>query len=54
MPEPRRILIVAKQREFDEEQWKQLLMAMAYYLHEQSQVQAVEQTTTKGDAPTKT
>jgi hypothetical protein len=42
MPEPRRFIIIAKQREFDEEKWKQLLMAMAYLLHEQRKAQAAE------------
>jgi hypothetical protein len=40
MPEPRRLIIIAKQREFDEEKWKQLLMAMAYLLHERRKAQA--------------
>jgi hypothetical protein len=53
MSEPRRFIIIAKQRGFDEEKWKQLLMAMAYYLHEQRQTQAIERTT-KADVPTKT
>ena len=35
MPEHHRILVIAKQRAFDEEKWKQLLMAVAYLLHEQ-------------------
>jgi hypothetical protein len=53
MPDTRRLIIIAKQRAFNEEKWKQLLMAMAYYLHEQRQTQAIERTT-KADAPTKT
>jgi hypothetical protein len=42
MSEPRRLIIVAKQREFDEEKWKQLLMAMAYLLHEQRKAQTAK------------
>lgn len=48
----RRLIIIAKQREFDEEQWKQLLMALAYLLHEQRQPQAVTQLNGKADAQT--
>jgi hypothetical protein len=40
MPEPRRLIIVAKQHEFDEERWRQLLMTLAYVLHEQHKQQA--------------
>lgn len=34
MPTPRRITIIAKERPFDEDKWKQLLTAFAYVLHE--------------------
>jgi hypothetical protein len=34
MTKDRRIVVIGKQREFDEERWKQLLTAMAYVLHE--------------------
>lgn len=37
MPRKRRLIIIAKQRPFDEEQWKQLLTAFAYVLHERRQ-----------------
>jgi len=52
MPEPRKLIIIAKQREFDEEQWKHLLIAMAYYLHDQRKRQTsgdvANQADTKG------
>jgi len=35
-----RIIVIGKVREFDEETWKRLLMAYAYYLHEQRPQQA--------------
>ena len=35
-----RIIVIGKVREFDEEAWKRLLMAYAYYLHEQRMRQA--------------
>jgi hypothetical protein len=53
MQEPRRLIVIAKQREFNEEKWKQLLMAIAYYLHEQRQTQATRGTDNKADPPTK-
>jgi hypothetical protein len=40
MLEPRRIIIVAKQREFDEEKWRELLITLAYVLYEQHIQQA--------------
>lgn len=49
MPEPRRILIIAKQREFDEEKWKELLMAMAYLLHERRKAQAAGHSDNRAD-----
>ena len=36
---PRQLVVVAKEREFDEEKWKQLLIALAYVLHERRQAQ---------------
>lgn len=42
MPEPQRVLIIAKKRPFDEEsakKWKELLTAFAYVLHEQRTAQ---------------
>lgn len=42
MPEPERVLIIAKERPFDKEsakKWKQLLTAFAYVLHEQRTTQ---------------
>ncbi len=45
-----RLIIIAKQREFDEEKWKQLLMAMAYLLHEQRKTRAMNQSSGKADA----
>ena len=47
-----RIIIIAKQREFDEEKWKQLLMATAYLLHEQRKSQAAEPNGSNADAQT--
>jgi hypothetical protein len=52
MPEPRRFIIIAKQREFDEEKWKQLLMTMAYLLHEQRKAQATGHSDNKADTQT--
>lgn len=49
MQEQRRLIVIAKQREFDEEKWKQLLMSMAYFLHEQRKAQAAEHSGTKAD-----
>lgn len=44
MPRKRRLLIIAKERPFDEEQWKQLLTAFTYVLHERRQArEAVEE-----------
>jgi hypothetical protein len=34
MTQDRRIVVVGKLRDFDDERWKQLLTAMAYVLHE--------------------
>lgn len=58
MPRRHHIRLIAKQRPFDEEQWKRLLTAFAYVLHERrtAQAQTAEQTeaepTTPNDAPT--
>jgi hypothetical protein len=35
MPKERKIFIVARQRAFDDERWKRLLVAFSYYLHEE-------------------
>jgi|GEM_PF-3777535 len=53
MPEPRRLIVIAKQREFDEEEWKQLLMAMAYLLHERRKDQAAGNSDNKADIDAK-
>ncbi len=37
----RKLVVIGKLREFDEEAWKRLLMAYAYYLHEQRTGRAV-------------
>ena len=34
MQEPRRLVIIAQERAFDEERWKELLTTLAYLLHE--------------------
>ena len=47
MPRRHHIRLIAKQRPFDEEQWKRLLIAFAYVLHEQRQ--AAGQTPTPTD-----
>ena len=39
MPAPQRVFIIATERPFDEEQWKRLLTAFAYVLHEQRKTQ---------------
>ncbi len=36
---PRQLIVVAKERAFDEEKWKQLLIALAYVLHERRKAQ---------------
>lgn len=45
------IRLIAKQRPFDEEQWKRLLIAFAYVLHERrtTQTHAEAQPTTSSD-----
>ena len=40
MPRRHHIRLIAKQRPFDEEQWKRLLIAFAYVLHERRAAQA--------------
>lgn len=52
MSVPQRVVVIAKQREFDEEKWKQLLMAMAYLLYEQRQLQAAQRRGSNTDAQT--
>jgi hypothetical protein len=52
MPEPQRLIIVAKQRAFDEQKWKELLMALAYLLHEQRKEQAAGQSDHNAGTPT--
>lgn len=39
MPRRHHIRLIAKQRPFDEEQWKRLLIAFAYVLHERRTAQ---------------
>lgn len=39
MPRKREVIIIAKERPFDEEQWKRLLTAFAYVLHERRKAQ---------------
>ena len=39
MQSRQRVIVVAKQRSFDEERWKQLLIAFAYVLHERHTAQ---------------
>lgn len=34
MQERRNIVVIGKQRPYDEERWKQLILALAYGLHE--------------------
>lgn len=34
MPKKRNIIVIAKQRAYDEETWKRFIMALAYALHE--------------------
>lgn len=42
MTQDRRVVVVGKQRPFDDERWKQLLTAMAYVVHERrKQLEAV-------------
>lgn len=54
MPGQREIIIIAKERPFDEEQWKRLLTAFAYVLHEQRKAQEEthsDHQAVPGDAP---
>ena len=59
MPRQHHIRLIAKQRPFDEEQWKRLLIAFAYVLHERRAAQAKTEaqptapsdTTAASDAP---
>ena len=44
MPRQHHIQLIAKQRPFDEEQWKRLLTAFAYVLHERRTTQASTET----------
>jgi hypothetical protein len=46
-----RIIVIGKVREFDEEAWKRLLMAYAYYLHEQRMEQASATDSTSPEDP---
>ncbi len=39
MSAPRKVIIIAKERPFDEEKWKRLLTAFAYVLHERHTAQ---------------
>lgn len=50
MQSQQRVIVVAKQRPFDEEKWKQLLTAFAYVLHERrsAQKEARQEHTSKG------
>jgi hypothetical protein len=50
MLEQRQLIVIAKQRKFDEEKWKQLLMAMAYLLHEQRKAHMAEQSGNEAEA----
>ena len=52
MPELGRLHIIAKQREFDEEKWKQLLMSIAYLLHEKRKTQAARRSGSKAGVQT--
>ena len=46
MTQDRRVVVVGKQRAFDDERWKQLLTAMAYVVHERrKQFEAVRDDT---------
>lgn len=51
MARHRRVLIIAKQRPFDAEQWQQLLIAFAYVLHEERRQK--EATHAESQPPTK-
>lgn len=47
MHKKRKIIVVVKLRPFDEAAWKRLIMAYAYYLHEQHEAEAEAVTATK-------
>lgn len=50
MPKPRRVIVIAKERPFDEEKWKQLLTALAYLLHERRQARDKTHATGKSES----
>lgn len=48
----RRLIIIAKERPFDADQWQQLLSAFAYVLHEaRKQRETAEAATAPADSP---
>lgn len=51
MAEKRRLVVIGKQRAYDEERWRQLVMAMTYVLHEQRQQQDAAELSAGRDAP---
>jgi hypothetical protein len=45
-----KIVVIAKQRPYDEERWKQFIMMLAYALHEQRKATEAEETQDEHDA----
>jgi hypothetical protein len=50
MQKRKKIFVIAKQRPYDEERWKQLIMALAYALHEQRKAREAEAAQNEHDA----
>lgn len=42
MQKRKKIVVIAKQRPYDEERWKQFIMMLAYALHEQRKAREAE------------
>lgn len=51
MPAQHKVVIIAKERPFDEEKWKELLTAFAYVLHERRKAYDKQQPGSTPDAP---
>jgi len=43
----RRIIVLGKQRDFDEERWKHFITALAYAIHEQRKAEEAEASTAR-------
>ena len=43
MPKKKQVVVIGKQKDYDEERWRQFIIALAYALHEQRQVKAEDE-----------